>query len=94
MTNKDQPQEELSFEASLLRLEQIIEKMHSGATPLDDSLKLYEEADSLINRCSKRLADAEKRVEILIKNRTGDVTFDKEGNPAKESFNGKMQHGS
>lgn len=72
---------ELPFEQSFTRLEQILEKMNSGATTLDESLKLFEEADQLIVGCSKRLNDAERRVETLIKNRSGELVIDAEGQP-------------
>lgn len=63
----------VSFESAFLRLEEILERMNSNNVSLDDSLKLFEEADKLINICNKRLNDAEKRVEMLIKNRNGDL---------------------
>lgn len=66
---------EQTFESALLRLEQILEKMNSGAVPLEESLKLYEEADQLIAACSKKLNDAEKKIEVLIKNRSGEPTL-------------------
>lgn len=65
--------EDVSFEKAFTRLEQILEKMNSNTISLDESLKLYEEADSLIKICGKKLNDAEKKVEILIKNRNGDL---------------------
>lgn len=66
---------EPTFESALQRLEQILEKMNSGAVPLEESLKLYEEADQLISSCNKKLNDAEKKIEILIKNRSGEPTL-------------------
>lgn len=72
---------DLPFEQSFARLEEILEKMNSGATTLDESLKLFEEADQLIVGCSKRLNDAERRVETLIKNRSGELVLDAEGQP-------------
>lgn len=68
-------QSEHTFESALQRLEQILEKMNSGAVALEESLKLYEEADHLITSCSKKLNDAEKKIEILIKNRSGEATL-------------------
>ena len=59
----------VTFEQSYERLEQILEKMNSGALSLEDSLKLYEEADKLISHCHKKLTDAEQKIEMLIKNR-------------------------
>jgi exodeoxyribonuclease VII small subunit len=63
----------MSFESAFSRLEEILERMNSNSVSLDDSLKLFEEADKLINTCNKRLNDAERRVEMLIKNRSGDL---------------------
>jgi len=42
----------------------------------EDALKLYEEADKLIAWCSKRLQDAEKRIEMIVKNREGEVQLE------------------
>ena len=72
---------ELPFEQSFTRLEQILEKMNSGGTTLDESLKRFEEAEQRIVGCSKRLNDAERRVETLIKNRSGELVIDAEGQP-------------
>ena len=55
----------LTFESAYARLEEILEKMNSGKVALEESLKLYEEADKLIVWCSKRLTEAEKKIEIL-----------------------------
>jgi exodeoxyribonuclease VII small subunit len=76
----------LSFEASYTRLEEILEKMNSEKVSLEDSLKLYEEADRLINGCSKRLTEAEKKIEILIKNRDGELLLDEQGRPQSQPF--------
>ena len=76
-TNLAQEQEAipLSFEAAFARLEEILERLNAGTITLDDSLKLYEEADQLIAICSKRLNDAERKIEILVKNRNGGIDF-------------------
>ncbi|MCB1149288.1 MAG: exodeoxyribonuclease VII small subunit [Chlamydiia bacterium] len=73
-----------SFEESIERLEEILEKMNSEDVSLDDSIALFEEADGLIKTCNKRLESAEKKVEKLIKNREGEVELDDEGNPLTE----------
>ncbi len=78
--------EELSFEKGFARLEQILEKMGSNTISLDESLALYEEADSLIKICNKKLNDAEKKVEILIKNRNGELTLGDTERPQTENF--------
>ncbi|MCB1114011.1 MAG: exodeoxyribonuclease VII small subunit [Chlamydiia bacterium] len=76
-----------NFEKAYERLEDILEKMGKGDIALDESLKLYEEADKLITDCSKKLADAEKRVEMLIKKRNGEIEMNPDGSAQTEDFN-------
>jgi exodeoxyribonuclease VII small subunit len=78
---------EQTFESAFARLEEILERMNSGTISLDESLKLYEEADQLITMCNKRLTDAERKIEILIKNRNGDLTLGPDQKPLVQDFN-------
>lgn len=75
-----------SFEKAFARLEEILEQMNSGAVSLDDSLKLFEEADKLINTCSERLNEAERKIETLIKNRKGELSLGNDQKPTTEDF--------
>lgn len=77
---------ELSFEEAFARLEQILERMNSGSIGLDESLKLYEEADKLINACGKRLNDAERKIETLIKNRNGELVLGADQKPVTQEY--------
>lgn len=79
-------QETLSFEQAFERLEKILEAMNGGKTPLEESLKLFEEAEKLMRTCQSRLTTAEQKVEQLIKSRTNEVALDAEGRPKTESF--------
>mgnify|MGYP000270009027 CR=1 FL=1 len=74
------------FEAAYTQLETILEKMNSGQVSLEESLKLYEEAEGLIRCCSSRLTEAEKRIDILIKNREGQVQMTDQGRPQTQPF--------
>jgi exodeoxyribonuclease VII small subunit len=65
---------EKKFEAALARLEDIVKELETGDLPLEQSLKLFEEGIKLSRLCNKRLEDAERRVEILLKNKNGTVT--------------------
>ena len=47
--------------------------MNSGEVPLDDAIKLYEEADRLIKQCQTRLTAAEQKLEKLVKESTGQL---------------------
>ena len=83
---KENMTEEQNFEQAYERLEKILEKMHSSQVSLDAALGLYEEADSLIGACQKKLNEAEQRIEILLKNREGNLALDENQMPQKESF--------
>lgn len=76
----------MNFEDAYKRLEEILEKMNSGKASLDDSLKLYEEADTLIGSCNKRLTEAEKKIETLLKQRSGELVLDEEGAPKTQDL--------
>lgn len=60
-----------SFEESLKKLEAIVAQMERGDISLDDLIKLFEEGSKLAEQCKQQLADAEGKVEILIKQRNG-----------------------
>lgn len=64
---------EKKFEDALARLEEIVGQLESGDLPLDLSLKLFEEGIKLSRVCNKRLEEAERRVEVLLKDRSGNV---------------------
>lgn len=78
---------DIPFETAFARLENILEKMNLGTISLDESLKLYEEADILIASCNKRLVDAEKKIEVLIKNRNGELVLGQDLKPSTQDFN-------
>lgn len=59
------------FEQSLKKLETIVAQMERGDVSLEDSVKLFEEGTKLAEQCKQQLADAEGKVEILIKQRNG-----------------------
>jgi exodeoxyribonuclease VII small subunit len=79
-------EEHFNFERSFSRLEEILDKMNAGNVSLDESLKLYEEADHLILSCGKKLNAAEARIEMLIKKRDGELSLDKDGKPQTVNF--------
>ena len=57
--------ENMTFEAAMSRLEEIVRLLESGNAPLDVSLSLYEEGVALVRLCNTRLDNAEQRVKIL-----------------------------
>ena len=52
-------QSELSFEAALARLEEIVRLLERGEAPLDQSIELYQEGDRLRRLCPP-LADVSR----------------------------------
>lgn len=85
-TNENEETVHSTFEVSFARLETILEKLNTGTISLDESLKLYEEADKLIAICNKRLNEAERRIEVLVKNRNGDLSLGPNGKPVVEKM--------
>jgi exodeoxyribonuclease VII small subunit len=62
---------ELSFEAALKRLEEIVRKLESGEAPLDDAIQLYAEGDRLKQQCEARLQAAQAKIEQIQFGRDG-----------------------
>lgn len=55
----------LDFEASMLRLEEIVNLLERGEAPLEQAMKLFEEGAALLRDCTARLDEAEQKVSIL-----------------------------
>ena len=69
------------FETALKRLEEIVKKLENGELSLDSALQLFEEGIKLSRFCHTKLEEAERRVEILVKNNSGQpkaVAFESE----------------
>lgn len=60
---------EQSFETSLSTLEQIVAQLESGDLPLEHALELFEDGVGLARRCQLQLQDAERKVELLLRER-------------------------
>ena len=58
---------EIKFEKALERLEKIVDDLESGSLSLEDSLKVYGEGVKLIKMCRKKLNEAQKKIEVLVK---------------------------
>ena len=75
MVTKVQPAEETkSFEESLADLEEIVAKLESGDLPLEESLQLFEEGVRLSRTCRERVTQAERRIEVLMRDNNGELT--------------------
>ena len=58
--------EELSFEATLARLEQVVDRLEGGDLELEAALASFEEGVRLTRHCAQQLEAAERRIEILL----------------------------
>lgn len=67
----EKEKKELKFEEALEKLEKIVEDLEGGELSLDESMKRYEEGIRLSQLCSKRLEEAKKRIELLLKSEDG-----------------------
>lgn len=61
----DTPTDEMSFEAALAELEQVVTRLERGDVPLEDSITLYERGAKLKAHCEARLQAAQMRVEAI-----------------------------
>lgn len=61
------------FETSLKKLEDIVKRLEGGSLSLEDSLKAFEEGVKHSAYCSGKLDEAERRVEILLKQKDGSL---------------------
>jgi exodeoxyribonuclease VII small subunit len=55
------------FEEALGRLEDLVKKMESGDLTLEESLKAFEEGTRLARFCAKKLDEAQRRVDQLLR---------------------------
>lgn len=83
---KDNDEQPKSFEASLEALEQIVQDLEEGDLPLEKSLELFEQGIRLSRECQERLNQAERRIEVLLRDNQGRVTVTEfEANAVSES---------
>jgi len=66
---------EKTFESALGELELIVQQLEHGDLDLEESLKLFEKGVKLSRECRDRLAKAERRIEILLKDANGELAL-------------------
>ena len=70
--------ENMTFEASMVRLEQIVRTLERGDAALEESLKLFREGTELVQNCAKLLDEAELQVKMIM--------TAPDGSPVEEEF--------
>jgi exodeoxyribonuclease VII small subunit len=68
-----------TFESSIGELEKIVRQLEDGDLSLEESLKLFENGVKLSRECQEQLNQAERRIEVLLK--------DEKGNPDVQEIN-------
>jgi exodeoxyribonuclease VII small subunit len=63
---QEQGPDEMTFEAALKRLEDLVGELESGRLSLEDSLSRFEEGMRLSKLCQQKLKGVELRIEKLV----------------------------
>jgi exodeoxyribonuclease VII small subunit len=69
--NAEQTKEALSFEQIVEQLSLVVAQLEDGELPLEQALAKFEQGVALSRLGSKRLDDAERRIEILLRDAQG-----------------------
>ena len=64
---------EIKFEKAMSRLEKIVEELENGDLDIDKSLEIFEEGIKMSRLCSKKLNEAEAKIEKLTKDKKGEL---------------------
>ena len=67
---------EIKFEKAMKRLEQIVEELEKGELDIDKSLEIFEEGIKMSRVCSKKLNEAEQKIEKLTRDQKGALVAD------------------
>ena len=65
--------EELKFEDAMAELELIVKEMEEGGLTLEESIEKFERGIKLSEACSKKLEEADLKVEKLMRGTDGDI---------------------
>jgi len=63
-----------AFEEVLQELEEIVNRLEQGDLPLEEALQLFEQGVRLSRFCHTKLDEAQKRLEIVLKDEAGAMT--------------------
>jgi exodeoxyribonuclease VII small subunit len=68
--------EPLEFEKAIEELKGIVSKLEGGNLPLEEALSLFEKGIKLSKYCNQKLDEAEKKVEILLRDENGKLSIE------------------
>lgn len=64
---------EIKFEVAMKRLEEIVDELEKGELDIDKSLEIFEEGIKMSRICSKKLNEAEQKIEKLTRDQKGEL---------------------
>ena len=64
---------EIKFEKAIQRLETIVDDLEKGELDIDKSLEIFEEGIKMSRVCSKKLNEAEAKIEKLTRDQKGEL---------------------
>lgn len=64
---------EYTFEEAIKRLEEIVSEIEDKDLSLEDSILKFKEGMELASLCNKKLDEAERKINILIKGENGEL---------------------
>ncbi len=70
--------ENLSFEESIEKLEEIVNRLENGDVPLDDAIDEFKKAMDLVKICNDKLNDAEESIAKIVENNGELIDFNPE----------------
>ena len=65
----------LSFEESLEKLEEIVNKLENGDVPLDEAIDEFNKAMQLVKVCNEKLETAEESIAKIVKDNGEMIEF-------------------
>ena len=66
----------MTFEEAMEKLEASVSSLEGGKLTLDEALAVFEEGIALVKKCRKELDTAEQKIEVLLKDKNGEVSGD------------------
>jgi exodeoxyribonuclease VII small subunit len=64
---------ELKFEKAMTRLENIVDELERGDLDINKSLEIFEEGIKMSRLCTKKLNEAEAKIQKLTKDKKGEL---------------------
>ena len=64
---------EIKFEKAMTRLENIVDELERGDLDIDKSLEIFEEGIKMSRLCTKKLNEAEAKIQKLTKDKKGEL---------------------